>query len=55
MSDAELRSKVKAHIQQCIRDKVASAEECRMIAYASALAAGFSPKEAARITDYKPK
>lgn len=54
-TDAELRSKVKAQIDQCIQDKVASTETCRMIAYSAALAAGFPPKEAARITGYTPK
>lgn len=54
-TDAQFSQRVEQQIQQCVRDKVASAEQCRNSAYATALAAGFPPEEAAHLTGYRRK
>lgn len=54
-SDIEFRQKIERHIQKCIREKLETPEICRLSAYATALAAGFPPAEAARITGYRSK
>ncbi len=52
--DAETRRLLEAQIQKCVNDKTASPQLCRMTAYATALAAGFSPEQAARFSGYRP-
>lgn len=51
--DDDLRRDVQKLIEDCIRDKVTAPAVCRQIAYASALAVGFPPDEAARITGHR--
>lgn len=58
MSDKELqeaRQETEKLIQKCIRNKAASPKICRMTAYAAALATGFPPEEAERVTGYRPE
>jgi hypothetical protein len=55
LSDREFRQQVEAQIQDCAARRVATPEVCRMTAYKAALAAGFSPEAAARLTGYRPK
>ena len=52
--DKETRRLLEAQIQKCVNDKTASPQLCRMTAYATALAAGFSPEQAARFSGYRP-
>ena len=57
-SDAQLlafRVQIKGYILECIREKIASPDVCRMSAYATALAAGWPPELAAQVTDYRPE
>lgn len=57
LSDAELlalRVQIKGQILECIREKIASPDVCRMSAYAAALAAGWPPELAAQVTGYRP-
>ncbi len=58
LSDAEFREyrdKIEGHVRKCIRDKLGSPELCRMMTYGPALAAGWPPEEAERVTGYRPK
>lgn len=52
-ADSAFKRRLEIMVQKCVRERtMGSARQCRSVAYAAALANGFSRQEAARLTGY---